>query len=628
MYIWIKKSLAVLCLLAFCWSSMPAAALELPQEPADQTESGLQLDSAPPLSGEDLPVGNAGTEGGAPESASNGEPQQEEPDAPEKAQPESCTVTLNSQVIEDGQTLSYTTISAAFAGGSVPEGYYPGELTVELAGEIVVEAGGRLDIGTLSIGGAEASPVIAGTGQIVVKKGGRLKLTGAVLAPQGQGPMIIQEAGGSVELVMTPVEDGIVQWSVPLVNNLYDSPDDVWIEVGTVLTGNLLPASMQTAIQEEGHEDYVEIPLSWDLSGYDGRTDGEYVLSGEFLDEAGQPLSSLLPLELTVHWYTPGILVVTEAEWKGSTVPTVELIVQELPEYANVWGEVSTDGGVTWSRWEDEDLFFVVEAEPEGWACIFAVSDEMSGLFRVVAEDPWADEYTCWRSAAFSMCAPEDGEDSGGNRGGSTTPSSPDRQPEPAPRPDRPEEPEDTEPEESEPEDTQPEESEPEDTEPDETTPDPEKPEYPEWLFPFLPLLPSDQEQTPLENEESEQDIKQTSEAINEASQSAYPEHLSQPEPQETALPQETPETWPTQAEQEPVSNAKSDEAENAQAGTETFASQSPEESTSDTTGEQAAVQKSAQPLSQPAQFLLAVAGLAVCVAAVAAVTGLFRKKK
>ena len=111
MYIWIKRSFAILCLLAFCLISMPVTALELPQglaqESGDQTESGIHLDSAPPLNGEDLPVGNTGTGGNALESTSNGDPQREEPDAPEKAQPESYTVTLDTQIIGDGETLSY-----------------------------------------------------------------------------------------------------------------------------------------------------------------------------------------------------------------------------------------------------------------------------------------------------------------------------------------------------------------------------------------------------------------------------------------------------------------------------------------------------------------------------------------
>ena len=41
----------------------------------------------------------------------------------------------------------------------------------------------------------------------------------------------------------------------------------------------------------------------------------------------------------------------------------------------------------------------------------------------------------CWYSDAMLLSPPDDGDDSGGNRGGSTTPESPDRQPEPPDRP-------------------------------------------------------------------------------------------------------------------------------------------------------------------------------------------------
>ena len=108
----------------------------------------------------------------------------------------SYTVEVGPCQIGAGELVSYTTISPSFAGSAVPENYYPGELTVRLTGQIVVEEGGVLDIGTLSIDGPEIGPVITGTGQIVVKQGGQLRLTTATLSPQGQGPMILQETGG------------------------------------------------------------------------------------------------------------------------------------------------------------------------------------------------------------------------------------------------------------------------------------------------------------------------------------------------------------------------------------------------------------------------------------------------
>lgn len=206
----------------------------------------------------------------------------EEPGAPDGDTPETTdyTVTLGDQVIQDGEVLSLTTVSSAFAGSDfLEEGYYPGTLTVVLTGQVVVESGGTLGIGTLSIGGPEAKPVITGTGSIVVKAGGQLRLTCTALSPQGEGPVIIQETGGSVELTGTTVEEGMAQWSAPLVNNLYKSPDDLWLEVGTELTDSLLPASMEVDVQEQGHEDTQEVPLTWDMSGYDGRTDGELTLT-------------------------------------------------------------------------------------------------------------------------------------------------------------------------------------------------------------------------------------------------------------------------------------------------------------------------------------------------------------
>lgn len=186
----------------------------------------------------------------------------------------SYTVEVGPCQIGAGELVSYTTISPSFAGSAVPENYYPGELTVRLTGQIVVEEGGVLDIGTLSIDGPEIGPVITGTGQIVVKQGGQLRLTTATLSPQGQGPMILQETGGSVELVRTEAAPGVVQWASPLVNNLYDSPEDVWLETGTSLSGEMLPECLEVPVQIEGKESYLDVLLSWDLSQYDGRTDG------------------------------------------------------------------------------------------------------------------------------------------------------------------------------------------------------------------------------------------------------------------------------------------------------------------------------------------------------------------
>lgn len=343
---------------------------------------------------------------------------------------ESYTVTLGELTIGAGEYVEYTTISDANLGGSVTEGYYPGDLTLELTGTIVVEAGGSLSIGTLSLGGPEASPVLSFSqpeSRIIVKSGGSLRLTDAVLKAQGSGPVIVQEPGGSVELLLTHAEEGLIQWSQPLVDNRSEKPDDLWLEEGTTLTGDMLPTSMEVEVQVQGTTEWTELPLSWDISGYDGRTQGEMAITGSFLDVSGEPMLSREPLEMTVHWYTPETLVVTDAVWKGDLLPTVQLTVQQLPEYADVWGEVSTDGGVTWERWQGADRFFIVPVEPEGNACLFVLEENApAALFRIAAQDSW--DHTYWVSQAFSLSPPE-GEDTGGNRGGSTTPESPDRQP-------------------------------------------------------------------------------------------------------------------------------------------------------------------------------------------------------
>lgn len=80
--------------------------------------------------------------------------------------------------IGEGESVEFTTVAPSFADlPNLPDSFYPGELTVEIEGPIVVESGGTLFIGTNAIGGMqEASPVIKGTLSeeplIVVKAGG------------------------------------------------------------------------------------------------------------------------------------------------------------------------------------------------------------------------------------------------------------------------------------------------------------------------------------------------------------------------------------------------------------------------------------------------------------------------
>lgn len=345
------------------------------------------------------------------------------------------TETLQDRHIRGGQTLSYTTVSSQFADMPPMEGIYPGALTITIAGTVVVEAGGCLNIGTLSVGGGEESPVLswAPDARIVVEAGGCLKLTGVQFAGVQETPVIYQETGGSVLLQATPVEEGWVAWSAPVVNNLDRAPDDLWLEVGTALTAELLPAAWSAEVEAQGTTQWTELALAWDLTGCAGQTEGQATVPGQFLDETGAVLSSLRPLELTVHWYTPQELVVTDAVWKGDTVPSAQLTVPWLPEEATVWGEVSTDDGESWTRWDDPETFFIVPVEGGGYACVFALPDATPRLFRLAARSP---EDPCgWRSEAFAL-SPNGTGDSEGNHGGSILPDTPERDPTlPAPTP-------------------------------------------------------------------------------------------------------------------------------------------------------------------------------------------------
>lgn len=67
-----------------------------------------------------------------------------------------------------------------------------------------------------------------------------------------------------------------------------------------------------------------------------------------------------------------------------------------------------------------------MEQEPDGYVCVFVLPDDTPRLFRVAARDFWEDRF--WQSQAIAL-APDGQEDSGGNRGGSVTPVSPQRTP-------------------------------------------------------------------------------------------------------------------------------------------------------------------------------------------------------
>lgn len=345
-------------------------------------------------------------------------------------------VTLDTRVIGSGETLSYETIAPEFAGNPFAADYYPGELTVELTGQIVIEESGCLAIGTLSSGHEEEHrPVLRGScspdGLIVVRSGGSLILRNVSLDLEGEGLFIVQEPGGSVALTNMELEESLIDWAPPTVDNTYQQPRDLWLEEGTALTGAMLPVTLGTYLQYQGTQRWITLALRWDMDAYDGQRSGECTLTGTFLDEAGEALASVRPLILTVHWYTPAQLIVTDTTWLGQTAASAELELKELPEETDeVWGEVSTDGGETWERWEE----FQYQEEGDYVSCVFSLPDSAPRRFRIRAVNE--GEHLYWASEAVLLPKEETKPgDQGGNRGGSTAVVRPSRTPKPTPSP-------------------------------------------------------------------------------------------------------------------------------------------------------------------------------------------------
>lgn len=341
------------------------------------------------------------------------------------------TKILQDRTIGEGETLAFTTVDAKFADSPyLPEGMFPGELTVQLQGTIVVENGGCLSIGPLAVGGPEASPVISATlsqdaPRIIVRAGGQLELTSVELELEGQGPFIQQEEGAYVRLTaMDPLEEGLAQWAGPQVNNLYDKPRTLYLTAGTVLVEELLPASEEVTLQDQGAERDLELAIAWDLSGYDGRTSGELELAGSYLDEQGEPVASLRPLSIRVCWYDQTQIEVEDVIWKGDQARSLSFLVRRLPEgYSawDVWGEVSYDGGDTWEKWEeldpvldsqDEEAKYYTFYSPGTTPCLYRLAAQAGSLPTIYSPSYLLPEKT------------EAGqeEDQGGNRGGSISP--------------------------------------------------------------------------------------------------------------------------------------------------------------------------------------------------------------
>ena len=347
----------------------------------------------------------------------------------------SHTVELGGCVIGEGETVSYTTIDASFSS-DVSAGYYSGELTILLTGDVVIESGGELGIGTLSVGGPESSPVLrAEGGSITVEAGGRLSLTSVVLEPQEDAaePFLLQEDGGLLTALAMDIPEGAVGWGAPLVDNASLTPDELLLPEGTPLSEELLPQTLSCTVLYEGKETDNDLAVAWELSAYDGQSSGELTLAGQFLDEAGAAVLSFRPLELTVRWYRTQELLVSDAEWKGGEFAAVTLTVQNLPDpdlfFEDIWGEVSTDGGITWEVWDGDSFSITGIQNSEAYACIFDVPDSTPRWFRVCAQE-WRNEAARWESAWYEVSPDEDDGDISGNRGGSTSPNPPYRLPE------------------------------------------------------------------------------------------------------------------------------------------------------------------------------------------------------
>lgn len=126
----------------------------------------------------------------------------------------------------------------------------------------------------------------------------------------------------------------------------------------------------------------------------------------------------MLPLTITVHWYRPDGLPVSQVIWKGNTSNSIHFVVESLPDQAQVHGAQSEDGK-TWHTWSNFDVTTNDEGEI---FCNFYQVDSSPMYYRLAASS-WL-EPNFWSSKAY-LLPQEQGEDTGGNRGGSTTPQAP-----------------------------------------------------------------------------------------------------------------------------------------------------------------------------------------------------------
>ena len=342
------------------------------------------------------------------------------------------TVHLGPEILEEGEMRTYETLSPEFAGNPyLQEGMYPGTLDVYLDGPVVVEKGAFLKIGTFAIGSdGEASPALhaelSDEPLIVVREGGTLVLTDVELDLQGEGLLILQDPGASVKVQEMELPEDLVRRSTPFVENENRPLKDVWLEEGTPLTIEDLPSSLMAYVQENGKEEWREVALAWDLSGYDGRTSGEWTLTGSFVDAGGTPIPSEVPPSVSVRWYRLDELVVKDSFWSGKEAAAAQLVLGQLPdELDRLWGEVSEDEGKTWTVWE-EPLFILSQDVHGNPVAIFEVQDDTPRRYRVRGTNAAEDRF--WLTESF-LLPEEEAADQGGNRGGAVNPLPPDREP-------------------------------------------------------------------------------------------------------------------------------------------------------------------------------------------------------
>ena len=265
------------------------------------------------------------------------------------------------------------------------------------------------------------SGTLGGEPLIVVKAGGSLSLCDVTLALAGEGFLVRQEAGASATLTAMEAP-GLIDWGPPLVENEERAPEDLWLPEGTVLTQEDAQ-TFGAYVVREGERELGELALRWDLSSYDGQSSGELELIGVFLDTDGEPLLSRRPLRLLVHWSEPDALAVTDAVFRGDQAGLALLAVRGLPQDARVWGEVSEDGGKTWTRFPAK-LF--PRALWRGYGLCVPGGGKGTAPFRVAA---CAGDETVLRSEAFLLPVQESEGIQGGSRGGAVTPMPDHREP-------------------------------------------------------------------------------------------------------------------------------------------------------------------------------------------------------